>query len=120
MVENEVNHHANLEQTVAALNFLPQNDERYTCSFIELPLNNSNMLPSILHAPQLELKRLPTHLKYMFLRENETLPVIIANNLTFLQNDRLIRVLMEHKTAIGWTIANIKGISLSIYMHRIH
>ncbi|KAJ7976268.1 DNA-directed DNA polymerase [Quillaja saponaria] len=25
----------------------------------------------------------------------------------------------EHKRALGWTIANIKGISLSIYMHKI-
>ena len=44
----------------------------------------------------------------MFLGENKTLPVIIANNLTFLQEDRLIRVLKEYKTVIGWTIANIK------------
>ena len=94
--------------------------QTYTCSFIKLPLNNSNMLPSVLHAPQLELKPLPTHLKYMFLGENETLPVIIANNLTSLQEDRLIRVLKEHKTAIGCTIADIKGISPSICMHRIH
>ena len=28
MVENEVHHHTDLEQTVASLNFLPQNDER--------------------------------------------------------------------------------------------
>ena len=94
--------------------------QTYTCSFIKLPLNNSNMLPSVLHAPQLELKPLPTHLKYMFLGENETLPVIIANNLASLQEDMLIRVLKEHKTAIGWTIADIKGISSSICMHRIH
>ena len=84
MVENEVHHHADLEQTVASLNFLPQNDDKYTRSFIELPLNNSNMLPSVLHAPQLELKPLPTHSKYMFLVENETFLVIIANNLTSL------------------------------------
>ena len=56
----------------------------------------------------------------MFLGENETLLVIIANNLTSLQEDRLIRVLKEHKTAIGCTIADIKGISPSICMHRIH
>ena len=67
------------------------------------------MLPSVLHAHQLELKPFPTHLKYMFLGENETLPVIIANNLTSLQEDRLIRVLKEPKIAIWWTIADIIG-----------
>ena len=30
-----------------------------------------------------------------------------------------MRVLMNHRTAIGWTIANIKGISPSMCMHRI-
>ena len=56
----------------------------------------------------------------MVLGEDETLPIIIANNLTSLREDRLIRVLNEHKTAIGWTIADIKGISQSICMHRIN
>ena len=35
------------------------------------------------------------------------------------QEERLIRVLREHKTAIGWTIADIKGISPSMCMHPI-
>ena len=56
----------------------------------------------------------------MVLGEDETLPIIIANNLTSLREDRLIRVLKEHKTAIGWTIADIKGISQSICMHMIY
>ena len=30
-----------------------------------------------------------------------------------------MQVLKEHKTAIGWTIADIKGISPSTCMHRI-
>ena len=49
IVENEVHHHVDLEQIVATLNSLPQHDDRYTCSFIELPLKNSNMLLSFLH-----------------------------------------------------------------------
>jgi hypothetical protein len=32
----------------------------------------------------------------------------------------LISVLKEHKEAIGWTIADLKGIDPSICMHRIH
>ena len=33
---------------------------------------------------------------------------------------QLISILQEHKEAIGWTIADIKGISLSVVMQRIH
>ena len=31
----------------------------------------------------------------------------------------MIRVIKDHKEAIGWTVADIKGISPSICMHRI-
>ena len=33
---------------------------------------------------------------------------------------QLISILQEHKEAIGWKIANIKGISPSVVMQRIH
>ena len=55
----------------------------------------------------------------MFLGEEDTLPIIIAKELTPLQEKRLIRVLREHKTVIGWTITDIKGISSSMCMHQI-
>ena len=35
------------------------------------------------------------------------------------QEDKLLRVLRDHKRAIGWTIADIIGISPSICMHKI-
>ncbi|CAL8988498.1 unnamed protein product, partial [Prunus brigantina] len=49
----------------------------------------------------------------------ETLPVIIASDLSPLEEDKLIKVLRDHKNAIGWTIADIKGISPTMCMHRI-
>ncbi|XP_026396113.1 uncharacterized protein LOC113290743 [Papaver somniferum] len=70
-------------------------------------------------APKLELKPLPGHLKYMYLGDNEELPVIVSNALNELQEQRLLRVLREYKTAIGWTIADIKGIIPSTCMHKI-
>ncbi|XP_074304899.1 uncharacterized protein LOC141639751 [Silene latifolia] len=56
-----------------------------------------------------ELKALPEHLKYIFLGEGETLPVIISSKLTEEQEARMKDVLVENKLAIGWTIADIKG-----------
>jgi hypothetical protein len=67
-----------------------------------------------------ELKPLPDNLKYKFLGPADTLPVIIASDLHVAQEEKLLDVLREHKEAIGWTIENIKGISPSVVMHKIH
>ncbi|XP_071939287.1 uncharacterized protein [Coffea arabica] len=45
--------------------------------------------------------------------------MIISNALSDTQEEKLIRVLREHKETLGWTITNIKGISPSICIHRI-
>ncbi|CAN6716058.1 unnamed protein product [Malus baccata var. baccata] len=52
-------------------------------------------------------------------QSDQTLPVIISSSLTAQEEDKLIRVLKEHKSAIGWTLADIKGISPTTCMHRI-
>ncbi|CAL8997671.1 unnamed protein product, partial [Prunus brigantina] len=48
-----------------------------------------------------------------------SMPYPIAANLSLVEQEKLLRVLREHKTALGWTIADIKGISPSKCMHRI-
>jgi hypothetical protein len=65
------------------------------------------------------LKPLPDNLKYVFISDNNTLPVIIAKGLTSTQEEKLVKLLCDHKTAIGWTLADIKGISPSMCMHHI-
>ena len=77
-------------------------------------------VPSIEEPPKLDLKPLPDTLKYVFLGPAETLPVIIASDLEKVQEQQLIEILKDHKEAIGWTIADIKGISPSVVQHRIH
>jgi hypothetical protein len=67
-----------------------------------------------------ELKSLPDNLKYKFLGPAESLPVIIASDLIDAQEEELLEVLREHKEVIGWTIEDIKGISPSLVMHKIH
>ncbi|CAN6542794.1 unnamed protein product [Malus baccata var. baccata] len=79
----------------------------------------SKSLPSIIAAPTLNLKPLPSHLKYAFLGAAETLTVIISAYLSEVEEEKLLRVLRRHRMAIGWSIADIKGISPSICMHRI-
>jgi hypothetical protein len=46
--------------------------------------------------------------------------VIIASDLIDAQEEELLGVLREHREAIGWTIEDIKGISPSLVMHKIH
>ncbi|KAL4379478.1 hypothetical protein GQ457_02G026980 [Hibiscus cannabinus] len=75
--------------------------------------------PSIEQPPKLELKQLPEQLKYAYLGNNETLPVIISSKLQADQEERLIATLRQHKEALCWTIADIKGISPTICMHKI-
>ena len=108
-----------VEEAIESLHLIPHKNARFDVSFIDLPLSNEKLLPSILQAPTLELKPLSDHLKYVFLSEEDILLVIIVKELTPLQEERVIRVLREHKTTIGWTIADIKGISPSMCMHRI-
>jgi len=62
---------------------------------------------------------LPDNLKYVFIGNNNTLPVIIEKGLTSAQEEKLVKLLCDHKTIIGWTLANIKGISPSMCMHHI-
>ncbi|XP_075524490.1 uncharacterized protein LOC142556877 [Primulina tabacum] len=85
----------------------------------KISVPHKKLLPYVLQAPKLEFKILPKHLKYIYLGDDETLPVIISNGLTEEQEERLATLFKEHKTAIGWTLADIKGISLSICIHRI-
>ncbi|XP_031120931.1 uncharacterized protein LOC116024170 [Ipomoea triloba] len=69
--------------------------------------------------PKLEFKPLPSSLKYAFLGPNNTYPVIIASNLSQEQETKLLDVLKKYKSAIGWTVGDIKGISPTVCMHRI-
>ena len=74
---------------------------------------------SIEEPPTLELKTLLSHLKYVFLKKDSKLPVVISSSLSNVQEEKVLRVLREHKKSLGWTIANIKGIHLFICTHKI-
>ena len=80
-------------------------------STINLPL------PSTIQPPSLELKPLHEHLKYAYLDNSQKLLVIIASNLSFEHEDKLLHVLRSHKKAIRWTLAYLPRINPSICMH---
>ena len=86
----------------------------------ELPPRSIESIPSSVQPPKPDLKPLPFNLKYSFLGENKTFPVIISSKLNVHQEGKLLQTLKMHKNALGWTIADIKGISPLICTHRIY
>ena len=45
--------------------------------------------------------------------------MIILASLTAEEEDKLLRVLRDHKDALGWSLADLKGIRPSMRMHQI-
>ncbi|KAL1564556.1 hypothetical protein AAHA92_06883 [Salvia divinorum] len=78
-----------------------------------------NPLPLEVNPAKKELKTLPPGLKYSYLDENETLPVIISSKLTKGQEERLLEVLKKNQKAIGWTLSDLVGLSPDLCMHHI-
>ena len=79
-----------LQEIVAALNDFPKLQQSGNISHITLLVSNERPLPSILQAPILDLKPLPSHLKYVFPRDEGTLTIIISNKLSALQEEKLV------------------------------
>nr|GEV68049.1 hypothetical protein [Tanacetum cinerariifolium] len=67
----------------------------------------------------LELKELPEHREYAFLQGDDQLPVVISSALSASKKIKLLKVLRNHKGAITWSIADIKGINSSFCTHKI-
>ena len=63
--------------------------------------NTQRSVPLFEKSPQLERKLLPNHLRYAYLGQSSTLPVIIFASLTQVEEEKLLRVLWDHKNAIG-------------------
>ena len=77
--------------------------------FEELPMDK----------PTLELKTLPSTLKYDFLDEDKVKPVIISSKLNIKKEEQLLKVFRRNEDAIGWTLTDLKGLDPSLCTHRI-
>ncbi|XP_071905743.1 uncharacterized protein [Coffea arabica] len=71
-----------LYHAVEALHSLPSISSRYELTSVFVPETQRKLSPSVVQAPELELKPFPKHLKYVFLGDKETLPVIISAHLS--------------------------------------
>nr|GEZ99567.1 reverse transcriptase domain-containing protein [Tanacetum cinerariifolium] len=74
---------------------------------------------SVDEPPEVELKDLPSHLKYAFLEGDNKFPVIIVKELGKEEKAALIKVLKSHKRAIAWKLSDIQGINPEFCTHKI-
>ena len=117
LVENEPeNLSEEAEEYVKWMDSFGHNRRKY---FESLGEGVKTPVPSIEKPPKMEQKPLPSHLKYAYLGVESTLPVIISASLNVLEEEKLLRVLRDHKQALGWSLADLKGIRPSMCMHRI-
>jgi hypothetical protein len=67
----------------------------------------------------IELKTLPSRLKYAFPNDDEESPVIISDKLFEYETIRLLTILEKHHSAFGYSLQDLKGISPVLCTHRI-
>ena len=81
--------------------------------------NTQTSVPSVEQPPKIKKKPLTSHLRYAYLGNASTLPMIISASLTAIEKDKLFRVLKDHKDALGLSLVDLKEILPSMCMHRI-
>jgi hypothetical protein len=69
--------------------------------------------------PSVELKPLPSGLRYVFLNNNQEAPIIISDKLSQEETHKLVTVLERHKWAIGYSLQDLIGISPALCTYRI-
>ncbi|CAL2226294.1 unnamed protein product [Prunus armeniaca] len=107
------------DKEVYMIETIVQEHNGWIPKYEELPTVSDETKSSREEAPKCEFKPLPAGLKYAFLGEDETYPVVISSKLELLHEGMLLKVLKDHRTAIGWTLSDIKGISPLVCTHKI-
>jgi hypothetical protein len=93
---------------------------QWTPSFEPLISPQVKVEASLVQPYKPESLPLLSDLKYAFLGEDESYPIVISSKLSLEQEQELLRVVRKHKKAIGWTITDLKGISPLLCTHRIY
>ena len=104
--------HSSLQYTETVLS-LNENSKENSCSKEKKETKQETSTEGLI------LKELASHLKYAFLELEKAKPVIISAALTKNEEQKLLKILRKYKEAISWSIEDLKGISLSICMHKI-
>ncbi|KAK1616315.1 hypothetical protein QYE76_021832 [Lolium multiflorum] len=86
----------------------------------DLPVEDLGVTPPPKEDHVFDLKPLPDNLKYAYIDDKKTYPVIISAKLSDIEEERLLEILKKHRGAIGYTLDDLKGISPAICQHAIN
>jgi hypothetical protein len=114
-MENQVNDQQD-EELEEATKGLEQQDGRVEEEKFE---DIREIKPEEPQVPEVDLKPLPKRLKYEFLGPDKTYPVIVSDELSPEENEKLLILLKKHKKVIGYSINDLKGLSPAFCTHRI-
>ena len=87
---------------------------------LHIPPDNLGFLQPPKEDPSFELKHLPDDMKYAYLDEKNIHHVIISANLSGEEETKLLEVLRANRPAIGYSLDDLKGITLTLCMHKIN
>jgi hypothetical protein len=102
-MENQVNDRQG-EELEEATKGLEQQDE----SVVEEKFEDIGEIePEEPQVPEVDLKPLPKGLKYEFLVPDKTYPVIVSDELSLEENEKLLNLLKKHRKVIGYSINDL-------------
>jgi hypothetical protein len=114
-MENQVNDQQDEELDEAMKGLEPQDGSVEEEKFEDI----GEIKPEEPQVPEVDLKPLPKGLKYEFLGLDKTYPVIVSDELSPKENDKLLILLKKHKKVFGYSINDLKGLSPAFCTHRI-
>jgi hypothetical protein len=114
-MENQVNDQKDEELDEITKGLDPQDGNVKEEKFEDI----GDIKPEELQVPEVDLKPLPKGLKYEFLGPEKTYPVIVRDELSPEENEKLLILLKKHRKVIGYSINDLKGLSPAFCTHRI-
>jgi hypothetical protein len=114
-MENQANDQQDEELEEATKRLEPQDGSVVEERFEDI----GEIKPGEPQVPEVDLKPLPKGLKYEFLGPDKTYPVIVRDELSPEENEKLLNLLKKHRKVIGYSINDLKGLSPAFCTHRI-
>jgi hypothetical protein len=114
-VENQVNDQQDEELDEATKGLEPQDGSVEEEKFEDI----GEIKPEEPQVPEVDLKPLPKGLRYDFLGPDKTHLVIVSDELSPEENEKLLILLKKHRKVIGYSINDLKGLSPAFCTHRI-
>jgi hypothetical protein len=114
-MENQANDQQDEEPEEATKELEPQDGSAGEEKFEDI----GEIKPEEPEVLEVDLKPLPKGLKYEFLGPDKTYPVIVSDELSPKENEKLLNLLKKHRKVIGYSINDLKGLSPTFCTHRI-